>query len=180
MAEASPLSPSQEQPAKKAGAGSILAPLRVRDYRLLFSGQLISTIGDAFYAVALPWLVLTNGGNAQELGIILSAYGIPRIGSVLLGGVLSDRLRPRRVMLLADGVRAVLVGILAMLALVPACQFDRFRYWRSDSRYVAIWDSAGNRCDLICSLGALAGAYSREVPSHPAGGFSGTASRTCR
>jgi len=117
MAEASPLSPSQEQPAKKAGAGSILAPLRVRDYRLLFSGQLISTIGDAFYAVALPWLVLTNGGNAQELGIILSAYGIPRIGSVLLGGVLSDRLRPRRVMLLADGVRAVLVGILAMLAL---------------------------------------------------------------
>ncbi len=142
MAEASPLSPSQEQPAKKAGAGSILAPLRVRDYRLLFSGQLISTIGDAFYAVALPWLVLTNGGNAQELGIILSAYGIPRIGSVLLGGVLSD--------------------------------------WRSDSRYVAIWDSAGNRCDLICSLGALAGAYSREVPSHPAGGFSGTASRTCR
>ncbi len=101
MAEASPLSPSQEQPAKKAGAGSILAPLRVRDYRLLFSGQLISTIGDAFYAVALPWLVLTNGGNAQELGIILSAYGIPRIGSVLLGGVLSDRLRPRRVMLLA-------------------------------------------------------------------------------
>src|SRR6266571_750899 len=118
MAEASPLSPSQEQPAKKAGAGSILAPLRVRDYRLLFSGQLISTIGDAFYAVALPWLVLTNGGNAQELGIILSAYGIPRIGSVLLGGVLSDRLRPRRVMLLADGVRAVLVGILAMLVLV--------------------------------------------------------------
>ena len=116
--EISSVSPAQEQPAKKAGAGSILAPLRVRDYRLLFSGQLISTIGDAFYAVALPWLVLTNGGSAQELGIILSAYGIPRIGSVLLGGVLSDRLRPRRVMLLADAVRAVLVGILAVLALV--------------------------------------------------------------
>ena len=109
---------AQEQPAKKARAGSILAPLRVRDYRLLFGGQLVSTIGDAFYAVALPWLVLTNGGSAQELGIILSAYGIPRIGNVLLGGILSDRLRPRRVMLLADVVRAVLVGILAALALV--------------------------------------------------------------
>ncbi|HEV2581984.1 MAG TPA: MFS transporter [Ktedonobacteraceae bacterium] len=75
-------------------------------------------MGDSFYAVALPWLVLTQGGNAQELGIILSAYGIPRIGSILLGGILSDRLRPRRVMLIADAARAVLVGILAALALV--------------------------------------------------------------
>ena len=107
----------QEQPVRKFLKGGILAPLKVRDFRLLFGGQLISTVGDAFYAVALPWLVLTNGGNAQELGIILSAYGIPRIGSVLLGGILSDRLRPRRVMLLADFTRAILVGILAMLAL---------------------------------------------------------------
>src|SRR5438309_3654540 len=108
--ETSTVSPAQEQPAKKAKAGSLFAPLKARNFRLLFGGQLISTIGDAFYAVALPWLVLTNGGSAQELGIILSAYGIPRVGSVLLGGVLSDRLRPRRVMLLADAVRAVLVG----------------------------------------------------------------------
>lgn len=99
-------------------SGGILAPLKVQDFRLLFGGQVISTIGDAFYAVALPWLVLTNGGNAQELGIILGAYGIPRIGSVLLGGILSDRLRPRRVMLLADFARAILVGILASLALI--------------------------------------------------------------
>ena len=98
-------------------AGGILAPLGVRDFRLLFSGQMISTLGDAFYAVALPWLVLTSSGSAQELGIVLTAYGVPRVGSILLGGALSDRLRPRRVMLLADGVRALLVGALALLAL---------------------------------------------------------------
>jgi predicted MFS family arabinose efflux permease len=108
----------QAQLSKQTKAGGIFAPLKVRDFRLLFGGQVISTIGDAFYAVALPWLVLTNAGNAQELGIILSAYGIPRIGSVLLGGILSDRLRPRRVMLMSDAVRAVLVGILATLALL--------------------------------------------------------------
>ena len=109
---------SQKRPFMKFLSGGILAPLKVRDFRLLFGGQVISTIGDAFYAVALPWLVLTNGGSAQELGIILGAYGIPRIGSVLLGGILSDRLRPRRVMLLADFARAILVGILAALALL--------------------------------------------------------------
>src|SRR5207248_10310202 len=67
--EISPVSPSQEQPAQKAGAGGLLAPLRVRNFRLLFGGQLTSTIGDAFYAVALLWLVVTNAGVVHELGI---------------------------------------------------------------------------------------------------------------
>jgi MFS family permease len=97
------------------GMSGVLAPLRIRDYLLLFSGQLISYIGDAFYVVALPWFMLSSGGGAQALGIVLSAYGVPRAGAILLGGSLSDRLRPRRLMLLTDMVRAVLVGVLAAL-----------------------------------------------------------------
>jgi MFS family permease len=104
----------QQQPIKTQARGGFFSPFKVRNFQLLFAGQTISTLGDTFYAVALPWLVLTTGGNPQELGIILTAYGLPRIGTVLLGGILSDKLRPRRVMLLADTVRAVLVGILAM------------------------------------------------------------------
>ncbi len=98
-------------------ASSMLAPLRMRDYLLLFSGQLISNVGDAFHMVALPWFMLSGGGGAQALGIVLSAYGIPRAGAVLLGGSLSDRLRPRRLMLLTDIARALLVGVLAFLIL---------------------------------------------------------------
>ena len=98
---------------KKNVAGS---PLKVRNFQLLFGGQTISVIGDALYLVALPWLVLTTGGSAQELGIVLAAYGIPRALSMLLGGWLSDRLGPRRVMLIADAVRLLLVGLLAMIA----------------------------------------------------------------
>ncbi|HLJ36249.1 MAG TPA: MFS transporter, partial [Ktedonobacteraceae bacterium] len=104
-------------PANTQTRGSFFSPFKVRNFQLLFAGQTISTLGDTFYAVALPWLVLTTGGNPQELGIILTAYGLPRIGTVLLGGVLSDKLRPRRVMLLADIARAVLVGILAILGI---------------------------------------------------------------
>lgn len=100
---------------KKQLLGNLLAPLRVRDFCLLFVGQMISTIGDMFYAVALPWLMLSSGHTPQELGIVLATYGVPRVGTLLLGGLLSDWLRPRRVMLLADIMRALLVGVLAVL-----------------------------------------------------------------
>src|ERR1700730_5417742 len=95
--------------------GNMLAPLGVRDFRLLFTGQMISSLGDMFYAVALPWLVLSSGHTPQELGIVLAAYGVPRVATLLVGGILSDKLGPRWVMLLADVMRALLIGILAVL-----------------------------------------------------------------
>ncbi len=97
--------------------GGIVVPLRNRNFSLLFSGQLISNIGDAFYWVALPWFILSSGGGAQGLGFALTAYGVPRVVTILLGGALSDRLHPRRVMLLSDVARLLLTCILAALLL---------------------------------------------------------------
>ncbi len=114
----SPLDDPQPHATEKQKQGSFFSPLRVRNFQLLFAGQTISTLGDTFYAVALPWLVLTTGGNPQELGIILTGYGLPRMGTILLGGVLSDTIHPRRVMLIADVVRALLVAILAALGIM--------------------------------------------------------------
>jgi MFS family permease len=73
-----------------------------------------------FYAVALPWLLLSTGHTAQELGIVLAAYGIPRVGTLLLGGILSDRLGPRRIMLFSDATRALLVGLIVLLVVLNA------------------------------------------------------------
>ncbi|HEX4206059.1 MAG TPA: MFS transporter [Ktedonobacteraceae bacterium] len=108
---------AEQKPTKLFSIGSIIVPLRNRNFSLLFSGQLISNIGDLLYAVALPWFMLSGGGGAQALGIVLAAYGIPRAASVLLGGVLSDRLRPRRTMLLTDTVRIFLMAALAFLVI---------------------------------------------------------------
>lgn len=95
----------------------ILGPLKQRNFCLLVSGQMISTMGDLFYAVALPWFLLTNGLGIQALSIVLTAYGISRVICLPLGGILSDRLHPRRVMLLSDIMRAILMGVLAGLVL---------------------------------------------------------------
>ena len=110
-------SAEQTKPALLTAVVGMLSPLHNRNYTLLFSGQLISNIGDAFYWVALPWFMLSSGGGAQALGLALTFYGIPRVGSLLLAGPLSDRLRPRRVMLLSDIARVFLSGVLAALML---------------------------------------------------------------
>jgi hypothetical protein len=91
-------------------------PLGVRSFRLLAGGQFTSTIGDYCYAVALPWLVLSNHGSAILLGTVLACYGVPRMLLIPVGGVLADKLGPRTVMLMADAARCVLVAVLAVLA----------------------------------------------------------------
>ena len=131
---------SVESGAAKPVAGGMLRPFKVRNFNLLLSGQTISIIGDAIYMVALPWLILTTGGNAQELGIVLAAYGIPRAASTLAGGWLSDHLRPRQLMLIADTVRMLLVGILAALAF---------------QGHPIFWQL----CVIAVPLGALSGAF---------------------
>jgi hypothetical protein len=91
-------------------------PLAVRSFRLLASGQFASTIGDYCYAVALPWLVLSNHGSTVLLGIVLACYGVPRTVLIPVGGVLADKFGPRTLMLFADVMRCVLVGVLTVLA----------------------------------------------------------------
>jgi MFS family permease len=91
-------------------------PLRVRSFRLLAGGQFTSTIGDYCYAVALPWLVLSNHGGPILLGTVLACYGVSRMVLIPVGGVLADKVRPRTVMLAADTARCVLVAVLAVLA----------------------------------------------------------------
>ena len=91
-------------------------PLGVRSFRLLAGGQFTSTIGDYCYAVALPWLVLSNRGGAILLGTVLACYGVPRMVLIPVGGVLADKIGARTVMLMADAVRCVLVAALAVFA----------------------------------------------------------------
>jgi predicted MFS family arabinose efflux permease len=93
-----------------------LAPLRHGPFRFLVGGQLTSNFGDAFYAVALPWYVLSAHGGALLLGSVLAAYGISRTVLLALGGQASDRWRPWTVMMGADAVRAVAVCALAVAA----------------------------------------------------------------
>ena len=92
------------------------SPLADRNFRLLTAGQATSTIGDFCYAVALPWFVLSSHGGTVLLGTVLACYGVPRTALIPLGGILADRIGPRRLMLGADVARCLLAVALTVLA----------------------------------------------------------------
>lgn len=76
--------------------------MRNTAYRRLWLGGSISLLGDQFYYVSLPWLVLQLTGSALAISTVLMSGAIPRTVLMLLGGVLSDRVSPRRIMILRE------------------------------------------------------------------------------
>ena len=74
-----------------------------------------SMVGDSIYFMALAWAAARTG-SASGTGLVLAAGSIPRALLMLGGGVLADRLGPRRVVIGSDAARAVLEGELLRLA----------------------------------------------------------------
>jgi MFS family permease len=95
----------------------MLAPLRLRDFRLLWTGMTVSLLGDGIFLVAIAWQVyqLTNAPTA--LAVVGLAMTVPHVLFLLLGGVVSDRIDRRRVMLGADIVRGLAIGAMGILSI---------------------------------------------------------------
>jgi len=89
-----------------------LDALRHRDFRLLFTGQTVSLIGDAAFVTALGWKTFTLAGTAK-LGVVLVCQALAVLTTLLIGGALADRLSRRRLMIASDLVRMTAVGALA-------------------------------------------------------------------
>ena len=90
-------------------------PLRNPNYRLWLIGGTISLLGDQFYLVALPWLVLQQTGSAVIMGAIMMAGAIPRALLMLMGGALSDRMSARKIMIATAMARTIWVTVIGVL-----------------------------------------------------------------
>jgi DHA3 family tetracycline resistance protein-like MFS transporter len=105
-----------DRPGGHARTG-LLAPLRHRDFRLLWSGMCVSLLGDGVFLVAMAWQVFALSDAPTALSLVGIAMTVPTIAFLLLGGVLSDRMDRRRLLLAADGCRGIAVGAMAVLSL---------------------------------------------------------------
>ena len=102
-----------------AGSGAVAA-LRLRDFRLLWVGQAISTLGDQIFPIAVTIAVLDAGGTLGDLGLVLGARWLAIVSFALVGGVWADRLPRTFVMRASDLFRAVAVMALAFIPGTPS------------------------------------------------------------
>ena len=102
---------------------SLLAPLRHRDFRLLWAGMTVSLIGDGIFLVAMAWQAYELWNAPAALSILGIGMTVPTIAFLLPAGVLSDRLDRRLIMLSADVGRALVVAVLAALSLAGVLTF---------------------------------------------------------
>src|SRR5918912_4039681 len=85
---------------------------RNRDFVLLQIGQAFSTVGSESSAIAYPLLVLATTHSAFRAGLVGFARIFPYTLFALLAGVAADRWNRKRLMIVADVVRALAVGSL--------------------------------------------------------------------
>jgi MFS family permease len=92
--------------------------LKIRDFRLLWLGQIISNFGDALTHLTLVlYINRITSGDAQAIAWLLIALALPMATLGLVAGVFVDRWDRKRVMIISDGLRAVLtLGFVAAAA----------------------------------------------------------------
>ncbi len=107
--------PESPKPTSRAVLGNY-------NFRLLWLGQGTSLLGDQFFLIAMPWLVLKLTDDPLALGTILAVIGVPRALVMLLGGAATDRYSARTIMIASDALRVALVSLLAVLVLTNTVQ----------------------------------------------------------
>jgi len=100
----------------------ILGPLADRPIRLLWLAATTSAVGSAFVPVAMAFAVLSIGGNATSLGLVLLIGTIAGLASYQVAGVWADRLSRRNLMLGADVARLLTEAAVAALLLTRHAQ----------------------------------------------------------
>jgi MFS family permease len=86
-----------------------------RDFRLFWTGQLVSLVGTWMQSVGQAWVVLELTGSPFKLGVISALQFGPMLFFSFLAGALADRVRKRRLLLLTQG--ALMLQALALAAL---------------------------------------------------------------
>jgi MFS family permease len=95
----------------------LLRPLRERDFALLWAGMTVSLLGDGIFVVAQAWQVYDLDNDPVALSIVGTSWTLGMVAFLLTGGVVSDRMERRHVLIAADLVRAAAVVAMGVLAL---------------------------------------------------------------
>ncbi|MFE4664890.1 MFS transporter [Streptomyces sp. NPDC056716] len=144
-------------------------PVRHRSFRLLWTGQALSLLGDGFSVVAFSWITLSLTGSTLTLGYVLAFQAVPRALLTLVGGTLGDTWSTRTLMVVSSWTRSALMATVGVAGLTghltvwmlcaAAAAFGAVDAFFQPAR-VSILPSVVDK-DLIAPANALLGAGAR-------------------
>src|SRR5215208_5837649 len=106
-APAQPLAAPAGQAKRSGGRFNGLRPFGSRAYRFMFVGTMLTMTGNFMQQVAQGWLIYDLTSSPSWLGVVSFARGIPMLILALVAGVVVDRFDRRRVLIVAQGLTAL-------------------------------------------------------------------------
>src|SRR5262245_2587915 len=94
------------------------ASLRLRDYRLLWLGQISTSMGQWMDQVTRGWLIYQITGSALQLGLATALRGLPLLFFGIIAGALADRSGRKAQLIIAQVTNAIFSVLLATLVLL--------------------------------------------------------------
>jgi MFS family permease len=104
------------QPRRALALAGTFGALRHRNFRLFWSGQLISLIGTWMQTVAIGWLVLNLTNSAFLLGVVTAIGSLPYLLLSLFAGVIADRVNKRSFLVMTQTALMLLAFLIAFLS----------------------------------------------------------------
>jgi MFS transporter, DHA3 family, tetracycline resistance protein len=111
-----------ERPVRDAGRWRVLAPFRVREYRLLIAAVSLSIFADGMFAVVLALQVIELDNDPVSLSIVTTCFGAAFVAFVLVGGIAADRINQRTIIIAVETVNVAASSAIAVLGLLGALQ----------------------------------------------------------
>jgi MFS family permease len=105
-----------DRPGAEPAGRKPIAALRHRDFRIYWSGSVISLVGSQFTTVAMSWQIYELTGSALQLGLLGLARGAPMLVLLLYGGLLADAVNRRQLMMAMQLAQmAVSISLVALM-----------------------------------------------------------------
>ncbi len=111
-----------QQPVHTAGRWRVLAPFRIREYRLLIAAVTLSIFADGMFAVVLAMQVIELNNDPVSLSIVTTCFGGALVAFVLVGGIAADRFPQRSIITAVETVNVLASSAIAALGLLGALQ----------------------------------------------------------
>nr|WP_154893534.1 MFS transporter [Paenibacillus xylanexedens] len=96
----------------KQGIGELI---QVKPYMQFMLGKMVARFGDSIDSIAYSWMVYMLTGSKLLMGTLLAVNFLPNILLGLFAGAVVDRMSPKKVIVLTNSGRGLLVGITALL-----------------------------------------------------------------